>query len=294
MKSRTRHNKLQDSPYRRRCKTEYACLDMRFGALQRFSQGRGKRCGNTSSSDAGTSSSSTSRSRSRGGSRGGSRSRSRGGGGIATRRIRRRRSSAAVEFLGGRAGAASELMLAQLGQWQAHMQYASNGHTPSQLDSRLQGLLGAWLGRDGTQYDLTEDTPASLTVATIRPNGQSRTTRGLVSTELDALVRWGRRGQYYLEESGLPFSAVWCEARCLGSNAMPTKHVVFEWSRPANEESEARRDSSCPPVRGFGCRDRNQYRQSEIDEVKRTSYCHNCGRRGHWQGDPECHRRGRW
>lgn len=270
------------SPRPRRCETENASLEKRLETLQRFRQGKGICCDMQISSS----------SRSRSGC--GSRNRTRSGGGNTTTKPGRTRGSAADEFFGGRAGAASELMLAQLGQWHAHMQYMLTGHAPSQLDARLRGLLGNWLGRDGTRYSLVEDTPTSLTVTTIRPNGQSRTTRGLVSTGLDALVRWGRNGQYYLEESGLPLSAVWCKAECLGADEMPTKHVVFEWSRPSsNEEHTSRRESSCPPTRGFGCRDRSPCRQSEINEVKRTSYCHDCGRRGHWQGDPECRQLGR-
>lgn len=156
------------------------------------------------------------------------------------------------------------------------------------LDFRLRGLLGSWEGRDGTKYVLTEDTPTSLTVKTIRPSGETRTTRGLVSTALDAMVRWGRRGQYYLEESALPDAALWCEARCLGTDAMPTKHVVFDWSRAAEGRASPLRDASCPPARGFGRDDRSPLRQREINREKRGSLCHVCGQRGHWQGDPEC------
>ena len=110
------------------------------------------------------------------------------------------------------------------------------------------------LGRDGTRYQLTEDTPSSLTVTTIRPDGQRRTTRGLISVAIDAMVRWGRKGQYYLEESGLPLNAVWCEARLLRTNEMPTKHVVFDWTREDHGavEGQCARDRSCPPARGFG------------------------------------------
>lgn len=124
---------------------------------------------------------------------------------------------------------------------------------PAPLDTRLEPLLGHWLGRDGTQYDITEDKPTSLTVTTTRRDGQRRTTRGLISTDIDALVRWGRRGQYYLEEHGLPQQAVWCEARMLASDDMPTKTRVFEWSRvdPSDRNGRAR-ESSCPPARGFG------------------------------------------
>merc|ERR1712060_838109 len=144
------------------------------------------------------------------------------------------------------------------------------------LDPRLQGLLGCWLGRDGTRYELSEDTPSSLTVTTTRPNGQRRTTRGLVSAALDAYVRWGRNGQYYLEESGLPESAVWCEARCLGAESMPTKHVVFNWSREdANSSRDHVRDSSCPPARGFGRPSRSRSRISR----EARSPDHRCRRR---------------
>ncbi|CAK0865786.1 unnamed protein product [Prorocentrum cordatum] len=115
------------------------------------------------------------------------------------------------------------------------------------------------MGRDGTRYQLTEDTPSSLTVTTVRPDGQRRTTRGLISNTgrrvaIDAMVRWGRKGQYYLEESGLPLNAVWCEARLLRTNEMPTKHVVFDWAREGHGAAEHQRgrDRSCPPARGFG------------------------------------------
>lgn len=157
------------------------------------------------------------------------------------------------------AAAQSRLAQAQAQQYviQAQQQQqflvSSMMMAPPGLDPRLQGLLGHWQGRDGTRYHVTEDSPSSLTVATTRPNGQRRITRGLISTAIDALVRWGRRGQYYLEESGLPLNAVWCEARCLAVDTMPTKHVVFEWSRLEDgERNRPTRESSCPPARGFG------------------------------------------
>mmetsp|Transcript_131409 Transcript_131409/g.252994 ORF Transcript_131409/g.252994 Transcript_131409/m.252994 type:complete len:245 (-) Transcript_131409:22-756(-) len=144
---------------------------------------------------------------------------------------------------------------------------------PPELDRRLQELLGNWLGRDGTRYELTEDTPCSLTVATTRPNGQRRVTRGLISVNLDAMVRWGRNGQYYLEESGLPEAALWCEARYLATEDMPTRNVVFNWSREddrCRDRSQQRRESSCPPARGFG-RPRRRRRSASRS---RSRSCH--------------------
>merc|ERR1712232_656019 len=139
----------------------------------------------------------------------------------------------------------------------------------------MGALLGKWLGREGTRYELSEDTSSSLTVTTIRPNGQSRTTRGLVSAALDAYVQWGRNGQYYLEESGLPDNAIWCDARCLGENALPTRHVVFNWTRELGEKAdrEQSRDNSCPPARGFGRSSRSRDRRGSKHQG-RTSHRH--------------------
>merc|ERR1719221_1849318 len=109
----------------------------------------------------------------------------------------------------------------QVVQAQQARRIAAMLNRPAPLDIRLEPLLGEWEGRDGTHYSITEDSPTSLTVTTTRRDGQRRTTRGLISTDIDALVRWGRRGQYYLEEHGLPLQAVWCEARMLGTDDMP-------------------------------------------------------------------------
>ncbi|CAK0865784.1 unnamed protein product [Prorocentrum cordatum] len=95
-------------------------------------------------------------------------------------------------------------------QAQAHAQYvvstqqallgAAAAQQPRALDPRLHPLLGRWMGRDGTRYQLTEDTPSSLTVTTVRPDGQRRTTRGLISNT-------GRRPGHELSEVRAGFLA---------------------------------------------------------------------------------------
>lgn len=97
------------------------------------------------------------------------------------------------------------------------------------LDPRLQGLLGHWQGRDGSSYHITEDTASSLTVATTRRNGEMRTTRGLISTTFDGLVRWGKNGQYILADRGTTDGAMWCAAEGHTSHEVPKK--AFDWCR---------------------------------------------------------------
>ena len=67
----------------------------------------------------------------------------------------------------------------------------------------MQALLGHWQGEDGSHYALTRNGDGRISVATCRPDGRERFTKGLITVQAvsgSVVVVWGRAERRFVLE----------------------------------------------------------------------------------------------
>eukprot|EP00930_Biecheleria_cincta_P062275 TRINITY_DN47759_c0_g1_i1.p1 TRINITY_DN47759_c0_g1~~TRINITY_DN47759_c0_g1_i1.p1 ORF type:complete len:829 (-),score=163.30 TRINITY_DN47759_c0_g1_i1:10-2457(-) len=96
----------------------------------------------------------------------------------------------------------------------------------------LELLLGSWIDGQGSRYDVElEACGTRCTVATTRPSGARRVTRGLVRLDASGCIRWASSFKLRADPAA-PESVVWANGR--GGKA-------FEWFRQDSEDRKVKR-----------------------------------------------------